>query len=116
MLDLWLVRHAESEGNRSGTEADTPLTASGRAQAAALAATLAGERFDQVFCSDLLRCQETARLALPGVAVRLDPGSASWSRARRCFLDVNRMTPKPLVGPPSLPAWAQFLRPWSTPR
>jgi probable phosphoglycerate mutase len=62
-----------STGSGFFARGDTTLTAAGRAQAAALAATLAGVRFDQVFSSDLLRCQETARLALPVLAVRLDP-------------------------------------------
>jgi probable phosphoglycerate mutase len=42
---------------------DVPLTATGRAQAAAVRPLLAGERFDGAWCSDLQRTVATARLA-----------------------------------------------------
>ncbi len=65
MLDLWLIRHAESIGNLDGTAADTGLSFSGRTQAQALGARLSAESFAEVLCSPLRRAQETAALALP---------------------------------------------------
>ncbi|WP_346660489.1 histidine phosphatase family protein [Nannocystis sp. ILAH1] len=79
MLDLWLVRHAESLGNLDGSEADTCLSPRGQLQAAALAPVLAGESFDSVLSSPLQRALETAALALPGRACSTRPTSASSS-------------------------------------
>jgi broad specificity phosphatase PhoE len=65
-LELWLVRHGESTFNAEGRYAgwsDPPLTPAGEAMARALAPRLAGVPFDGVWRSDLLRAQETARLA-----------------------------------------------------
>ena len=76
---LCMVRHGETAWNaehRVQGQVDTPLNELGLAQARALAAALADERFDAAYSSDLSRARETAaplarRLALP---VRLDPG------------------------------------------
>ncbi len=65
MLDLWLIRHAESIGNLDGTAADTGLSVSGRAQAQTLGVRLSAVSFAEVLCSPLRRAQETAALALP---------------------------------------------------
>lgn len=65
MLDLWLVRHAESLGNLDGSDADVELSTRGREQAASLAAALAGATFSARMCSPLLRARETAQLADP---------------------------------------------------
>ncbi len=89
MLDLWLVRHAESLGNLDGTDADTPLSARGRLQAAALGAALADLRFDRVLCSPMLRARETAALALPDHAVELDVRLREFSPPREEFCDVS---------------------------
>lgn len=76
MLTLTLVRHASTalnEERRYQGRADPPLSARGRAEAAALRARLEGERFDAVVRSDALRCAETAELVLPRVAALPDP-------------------------------------------
>jgi len=72
MLDLWLIRHAESLGNLDGTHANSALSARGEDQARRLAPTLSGFTFDSVWSSPLLRAQQTAALALPGAAPILD--------------------------------------------
>lgn len=65
-LQLWLVRHGETEWSRQlkhTGRSDIPLTAHGRAQALGLQPALAGLDFDRVLCSPLGRARETARLA-----------------------------------------------------
>ena len=64
--ELWLVRHGETPASRSRTLAgwtDVPLTERGESQAAALKPVFAGESFDGVWASDLVRALTTARLA-----------------------------------------------------
>lgn len=64
--ELWLVRHGETPASRGRTLAgwtDVPLTERGEAQAAALHPLFAGEHFDGVWSSDLVRAVSTARLA-----------------------------------------------------
>jgi len=73
-----MVRHGETAWNAEGRvqgQTDVPLNELGHAQARAVAAVLAGERFDAVYSSDLLRVRQTAeptagRLDLP---VSYDP-------------------------------------------
>src|SRR5262249_29940950 len=72
MLDLWLVRHAESLGNLDGTDADTELSPRGREQALRLGRSLSGFAFDRVCSSPLLRARQTAALALPGSTLIVD--------------------------------------------
>jgi len=70
---LCLVRHGETAWNAEGRvqgQVDVPLSAVGLAQARAVAAALAGERFAAIYSSDLTRVRQTAepaagRLGLP---------------------------------------------------
>ena len=70
---LCLVRHGETAWNAEGRvqgQLDVPLSEVGRAQARAVAAALALERFDAIYSSDLVRVRETAapaaeRLGMP---------------------------------------------------
>jgi len=73
-MECWLVRHGESTWNAVGRfqgGLDAPLSPRGRAQAAALAARLAGIPFDAVYTSPLSRACDTALVS--GVALGLDP-------------------------------------------
>lgn len=75
MLHLTLLRHGTTEWNETGRFqgwGDPPLSAQGRAEAERLRAYLAGESWDRVVASDLLRARETAALALPGTRVETD--------------------------------------------
>jgi broad specificity phosphatase PhoE len=65
MTLLYLVRHGETDWNREGRwqgHYDRPLSAAGRAQAAAAARRLARERISQIHASDLKRAAETAHI------------------------------------------------------
>jgi probable phosphoglycerate mutase len=60
---LCVIRHGETAWNAEGRvqgQTDVPLSPLGEAQAAALAATLAGERFAALYASDLERVRQTA--------------------------------------------------------
>lgn len=62
---LIMIRHGETEWNRQRRmqgQADSPLSATGRAQARALAEKIAGTEFAALYASDLGRAYETARV------------------------------------------------------
>jgi 2,3-bisphosphoglycerate-dependent phosphoglycerate mutase len=62
-MECWLVRHGESTWNsvrRFQGGLDAPLSRRGMRQAAALAAELAGTRFDGFYTSPLRRARDTA--------------------------------------------------------
>ena len=66
MIEVWLVRHGETEWNAIGKMqgwSDIPLNAAGEAQAKELQPYLTQHRFDSVHSSDLNRAAQTARLA-----------------------------------------------------
>ena len=65
-LDVWLVRHGETEwsaARRFAGWTDLALTPAGEEQAAALAGTLPTGADVRAWTSDLRRCIDTARLA-----------------------------------------------------
>jgi 2,3-bisphosphoglycerate-dependent phosphoglycerate mutase len=71
-----IVRHGETDWNVAGRLqgwCDSPLTATGRAQAAAVAARLAAEPIDALVASDLGRTQETAAPIAAGLGLPVGP-------------------------------------------
>ncbi len=81
MLELWLIRHGETEWTLSGAHTgrtDLPLTARGRAEGEDLALRLAGQRFSAVLTSPLQRALETCRLAGLGDAAQIVPELREW--------------------------------------
>jgi glucosyl-3-phosphoglycerate phosphatase len=89
---LVLIRHGRTEWNADGRfqgQADVPLDPIGRAQASALAPSIAALGPDAVMSSPLSRALETARVvaAASGLQVQLDPRLAeinvgSWAGKR----------------------------------
>jgi len=76
---LFLFRHGETDWNREGRlqgHTDTPLNATGLAQAEALAETLRRHRLDAVVSSDLMRAWATAQIVAEALGLPLlaDPG------------------------------------------
>ncbi len=75
MLELWLIRHAQTIWNaehRIQGQRDAPLSSQGLEQAARLARRLQHVSFDRVYSSDSGRAQHTAEVALPGCDVMTD--------------------------------------------
>ena len=79
MTKIYLIRHAEAEGNlyrRSQGQYDSNVTALGRRQIAALAERFRGETIDALWSSDLYRTQSTAQAVLryhPELALHTTP-------------------------------------------
>jgi broad specificity phosphatase PhoE len=76
---LFLFRHGETDWNRAGRlqgHTDTPLNATGLAQAAALVERLRPYDLDAVVSSDLARAWTTGRIVAEGLGVPLigEPG------------------------------------------
>ncbi|QQS24701.1 MAG: histidine phosphatase family protein [Actinomycetota bacterium] len=68
-MEIVLIRHGEPEWVRDGWNVDNPpLTERGRRQAEQMAEALAGEQFDDVLVSPLVRARETARPLLEALA------------------------------------------------
>jgi 2,3-bisphosphoglycerate-dependent phosphoglycerate mutase len=60
-MEIVLIRHGEPEWVLDGLNVDNPpLTERGGRQAEAMAALVAKEHFDEVFCSPLVRARQTA--------------------------------------------------------
>lgn len=67
-MDIYLIRHAESEGNINGRfngVTDLPLSENGRKQALLLGSFLSDIQFNKIYTSKLKRAYETAGLSLP---------------------------------------------------
>lgn len=86
-MRLTLFRHGETDWNREGRcqgHLDIPLNDNGRAQAVALAASLAGRDIETVLSSDLSRAADTGRM----VAERLGVPIAYDARLRETHLGI----------------------------
>jgi probable phosphoglycerate mutase len=80
-IELWLVRHGETEWSLSGqhtSRTDIPLTVQGRERAVRLRDYLKGTKFDAVFVSPMQRARETCAIAgFAGQAV-VDDNLKEW--------------------------------------
>ena len=80
-LQLWLVRHGETEWSLSGQHTgrtDLPLTPVGEQQARDIGRLLSKQRIGVVLTSPLLRARETCRLAGYGDNAVVDPNLQEW--------------------------------------
>ncbi|MEK7330851.1 MAG: histidine phosphatase family protein, partial [Candidatus Eisenbacteria bacterium] len=71
-LRIYLARHGQTDWNaerRMQGSIDTHLNATGREQAAKLAARIKGLALDRVYCSRLSRSRETAEIAHGSVPI-----------------------------------------------
>lgn len=78
---LWLVRHGQTEWSATGRHTgrtDLPLDDTGRQQARALGARLAGQEFALVLSSPLRRAHDTCDLAGYGSRAELDDDLCEW--------------------------------------
>lgn len=108
-LELVCVRHGRTAWNRAGRfqgQSDTPLDRLGRAQARALGARLASERFDVAISSNLKRALDTAKIigAAVGVTISEEPRLremrfGSWEGLT--WSQITERTPRTMVEPPS---------------
>jgi probable phosphoglycerate mutase len=96
---LWLIRHGETEWSRSGAHTgrtDLPLTATGRARAAAIGRFLKGRQFALVLTSPLSRARDTCRLAGYGDVAQIEPNLREWDYGDyegRATPDIRRERP-----------------------
>jgi probable phosphoglycerate mutase len=91
---LVLVRHGETDWNRSGRaqgHADVPLNALGRAQAEAVARVLAGFGPVRLWSSDLARARQTAEaIAMAtGLEIACDPRLREYDVGKRSGLTLE---------------------------
>lgn len=80
-LQLWLVRHGETEWSASGQHTgrtDLPLTLEGKLHARQIAGFLGGRGFALVLASPLQRARETCRLAGYGDSAVIDVNLREW--------------------------------------
>jgi probable phosphoglycerate mutase len=80
-VELWLVRHGETEWSLSGahtSRTDIPLTDKGRQRAKELRDYLAGRGFDAVFTSPMQRARETCAIAGYGDQAVVEEGLREW--------------------------------------
>lgn len=78
-MEIVLVRHAQPEWEPGGRAIDDPpLTELGHRQAKLAAEALAGERFDHVYVSPLVRVQQTAKPICE--ALGMAPVTCGWLR------------------------------------
>lgn len=88
-----LVRHGETAWNVEGRlqgQLDVPLNELGRAQARALAARLAAQRFDALYSSDLSRTIETAEAVAALLGLRVEPAADLRERFFGAFQGLTR--------------------------
>lgn len=105
---FYVLRHGQTSSNAAGTiggVTDLPLTEAGHAQAAAAAEVLRGVPLGSIWCSPLLRAQQTAApvARMTGLPVTLLPGLQErnwgiWEGQPRSVL-VRHATPEGGEGP-----------------
>jgi len=81
-VELWLVRHGETEWSLSGAHTSTTdisLTDHGRRRAVELKEYLNGKKFAAVLVSPMQRAKETCEIAGYGSDAQIEPGLMEWN-------------------------------------
>ena len=81
-VELWIVRHGETEWSASGkhtSRTDIPLTDKGRARAEKLREYLKTTKFDAVFVSPMRRARETCDIAGFGKQAIVEDQLKEWA-------------------------------------
>ena len=81
-VEIWLIRHGETEWSLSGAHTSTtdiPLTDHGRQRAVELRDYLHGKKFAAVFTSPMQRARETCEIAGYGDVMQVEPGLMEWN-------------------------------------
>lgn len=98
-MQLWLIRHGETEWSLSGahtSRTDIPLTEKGRGDAAVLGRYLRTGHFPRVFCSPRQRAIETCEIAGFGKVARIDDDLSEWDYGQlegRTTAEIRRERP-----------------------
>lgn len=80
-VELWLIRHGETEWSLSGqhtSRTDIPLTERGKQRAQKIRDYLRGKSFSMVLCSPMQRAKETCRIAGFGDVAQIDDDLKEW--------------------------------------
>jgi probable phosphoglycerate mutase len=80
-VELWLIRHGETEWSLSGahtSRTDIPLTDHGRRRAEELRDFLKGTTFARVFTSPMQRARQTCEIAGFAAQSVVEPGLMEW--------------------------------------
>ena len=108
-VELWLVRHGETEWSLSGahtSRTDIPLTGHGRQRAEELHNFLKNTQFAKVFASPMSRAQETCRIAGFGDQMVVEEGLREWDYGESEGKTTNEMREKY-----NDPEWSVWTRP-----
>jgi len=105
MLELWLIRHGQTDWNVEGRfqgSADIPLNGTGIKQAETLAKNLNGHAFAAIYSSDLKRAKRTAEAIseVLNINVQTDKrireiSQGDWEGV--LFTDINEQYPQELL-------------------
>ena len=107
-VELWLMRHGETEWSLSGahtSRTDIALTDHGRQRAVELKEYLKGTHFDKVLSSPMQRAQETCRIAGLGDQMQIEDGLREWD-----YGEAEGKTTKEMRGKYNDPAWSVWTR------
>ena len=76
-MRIWILRHGQAEP-MAQTDAQRPLTETGRIEALTMARQLAGEPLDAILASPFVRAQQTAALVQQAIGYKRSIATAPW--------------------------------------
>lgn len=108
-MKLWVLRHGQAEA-RAATDAQRPLTETGRQEAAKMGERLQGQSLEVILASPYLRAQQTAELVRQRTGLRRAVVTVDWATpdadplavldhlAERSESNILLVSHQPLVG------------------